>query len=160
MVMRTKKYRPDLKVFMALCASNYAKMCRLLPESRPESQAEPKKLDSQFCKTIQIEQQPELQIRLLQSSRYTQTFQLLQQDLENHLSRDYCVRLYHDAQMAEVLSGVNDAMLAPVYPVPNDEMKQVDEKLQLNRFLAEWLSFCLQYAKIDVNYKTQLAFLS
>lgn len=153
MSIQIKRYRPDLKTFMALCASNYAKMCKLIPETKiaiPDS----------FHKSLSIALQPELNIKLLQASRYTQTFQLQQTSKNIHMNRDFCVRLYHDAQMAEILSGVNDSMLPPIYKIPNSEMKQVDEKLQLNRFLSEWLSYCIENANSEVNYKTQLAFLS
>lgn len=150
---RRKKYNPDLKSFMAVCASNYAKLLKLMPEVESCQQLE-------TLAEFTFENQPKLVVKLLQVSRYTQTLQLIQQDTAKHLNRDFCVRLYHDAQLVEVLSGVHDAMLPPIYPIPNKEMKQVDEKAQMNRFLGEWLSFCLEHAEIDIQYKTQLAFLS
>lgn len=153
MVTRGKKYSPDLRSFMAICAANYAKLLKLLPEIKSYQK------DHETIRFI-IKDQPDLRITLLQSSAHTQTFNFKQIDPDQHLNRDFCLRVYHDAQLVEVISGVHDSMLPPVYKIPNPEMKQVDEKAQLNRFLGEWLSFCLEYAKIDTQIKTHLVFLS
>ncbi|MRX28538.1 DUF1249 domain-containing protein [Kangiella sp. HZ709] len=158
-----KKYSPDLRSFMAVSTTNYAKFMKLLPEMASISKIAP-------LTQVHFQKQPSLAISLLQASRYTQTVELKQQGFKQpefqqgevlkHLHRTFCVRVYHDAKMAEVLSGVHDSMLPPVFKQPNPEMKQVDEKAQLNRFLGEWLSFCLEYGEVDIEYKTQLAFLS
>lgn len=148
-----KKYNPDLRSFMAICAANYAKLTKLI--------AGIEKLEELGEVAIfNIENQPKLQIKLLQVSRYTQTLSMQQLNRQKHLNREFCVRIYHDAKLVEVLSGVHDPMLPPVYQIPNSSMKQVDEKAQINRFLGEWLTFCLEHAQIDTRYKTQLAFLS
>jgi uncharacterized protein YqiB (DUF1249 family) len=54
------------------------------------------------------------------------------------------VRLYHDANLAEVVDNKGIAMI-PVNPYPNPDMLQKDEKQSLNNFLGEWLSFCLKH---------------
>ena len=146
-----RKYIPDLQEFMALTASNYAKLMRLLPPNNGTTVTD---------NILAIEQQPDLSISLQQKSRYTETYELRQaHPTDNRLGRCFIVRLYHDAKVAEVLSGLNDAMLPPVYPYPNSKMKQPDEKIQLNRFLGEWLSFCLQFGQSHSLNKTHLAFL-
>jgi uncharacterized protein len=53
------------------------------------------------------------------------------------------VRLYHDAKAAEVIEFQHARRFAAVYPYPNPEMRQPDEKAQVNRFLGEYLSMCL-----------------
>lgn len=148
--MKVKNYKPDLQSFMALCASNYIKLSKLIRLFPKDS--------NQKSLTIRIENQPNLCIHRVQMSRYTETFQLTQVDKMPYLGRDYLVRIYHDAQMAEILSGVNDSMLPPIYPVPNNRMKQADEKMQLNQFLSEWLSFCLENGQFHIDSKNQLAF--
>ncbi|NVJ66437.1 MAG: DUF1249 domain-containing protein [Gammaproteobacteria bacterium] len=148
-----KKYNPDLRSFMALCATNYAKLIKLLPDIERIEELGP-------VVQFQVKKQPDLEVQLLQVSRYTQTLSLKQADVKQHLNREFCVRIYHDAKLVEVLSGVHDPMLPPVYKIPNQAMKQVDEKAQINRFLGEWLSFCLEHGQIDTQYRTQLAFLS
>jgi hypothetical protein len=144
-----KKYIPDLKEFMALCASNYAKLSRLVSMVELE-------VGQGF--TLEIEKQPNLLISLEQSSKHTATYRLLQDSEEVSLKRRYLVRMYHDAKVAEVLSGLNQGMLPPVYPYPNNQMKQPDEKIQLNRFLSEWLNFCLEFGQSHSLDKTQLVF--
>ena len=144
-----KKYVPDLKEFMALCASNYAKLSRLVSLVDLE-------VGEGFY--LEIENQPKLLIQLEQKSRHTVTYRLQQDSEKISLKRRYLVRMYHDAMVAEVLSGLNQGMLPPVYPYPNSQMKQPDEKIQLNRFLSEWLNFCLEFGQSHSLDKTQLVF--
>lgn len=144
-----KKYIPDLKEFMALCASNYAKLSRLVNMVELE-------LGEGFA--LPIENQPKLLISLEQNSKHTATYKLEQDSDKISLKRRYLVRMYHDAKVAEVLSGLNQGMLPPVYPYPNSQMKQPDEKIQLNRFLSEWLNFCLEFGQSHSLDKTQLVF--
>jgi uncharacterized protein YqiB (DUF1249 family) len=144
-----KKYIPDLKEFMALCASNYAKLSRLVSMVELE-------VGQGFA--LEVDKQPNLLISLEQSSKHTATYRLLQDSEEVSLKRRYLVRMYHDAKVAEVLSGLNQGMLPPVYPYPNNQMKQPDEKIQLNRFLSEWLNFCLEFGQSHSLDKTQLVF--
>ena len=54
-----------------------------------------------------------------------------------------CVRLYHDAKLAEVVSYQGERRFEPRYSYPNQRMRQQDEKQQVNRLLAEWLDHCL-----------------
>lgn len=145
----TRKYIPDLKEFMALCASNYAKFSRLLNLAELE-------VGQGF--SLPIEKQPNLLIYMKQKSQHTATYELSQESEQISLKRNYLVRMYHDAKMAEVLSGLNQGMLPPVYQFPNTEMKQPDEKIQLNRFLSEWLNFCLEFGQAHSPNKTQLVF--
>ncbi|AOE49277.1 DUF1249 domain-containing protein [Kangiella sediminilitoris] len=144
-----RKYIPDLKEFMALCASNYAKLARLTGLVDLE-------VGQAF--TIPIDNQPDLKITLKQISRHTATYALTQTSSQISLKRDYLVRMYHDAKVAEVLSGLNKGMLPPVFPYPNEKMRQPDEKIQLNRFLSEWLNFCLEFGRPHSLSKTQLVF--
>jgi len=144
-----RKYIPDLKEFMALCASNYAKVTRIVNLAEVE-------LGQSF--SIAIDNQPNLLITLKQQSQHTATYELEQESAQVGLKRRYLVRLYHDAKVAEVLSGLNKGMLPPVFPYPNEQMKQPDEKIQLNRFLSEWLNFCLEFGQSHSLYKTQLVF--
>ena len=53
------------------------------------------------------------------------------------------VRMYHDAKVAEVLAWEGHRRLRPRYEYPNRSMYQSDEKLQINQFLGECLSLCL-----------------
>jgi len=53
------------------------------------------------------------------------------------------VRLYHDAEVAEVLSYQKHSRFDVEYDYPNPNMFNKREKRRLNEFLREWLSVCL-----------------
>ena len=55
------------------------------------------------------------------------------------------VRLYHDARSAEVVEYQRARHFNAVYDYPNRDMRQPDEKAQVNRFLGEFLSVCLKH---------------
>ncbi|MDH3325657.1 MAG: DUF1249 domain-containing protein [Gammaproteobacteria bacterium] len=52
------------------------------------------------------------------------------------------VRVYHDAQVAEVLAVQGKRRIKPHYEYPNKSMFLPDEKQQGNKMLFEMLSFC------------------
>jgi hypothetical protein len=54
------------------------------------------------------------------------------------------VRVYHDAKSAEVIKIDNQKVFHGVYEYPNRKMRQPDEKEQINRFLGEVLSLCIE----------------
>lgn len=60
------------------------------------------------------------------------------------------VRVSHDAQVAEVVEFHRRRRLQARYAYPNVEMYQPDEKLQVNRFLGEWLQHCLRWGEAPV----------
>lgn len=83
---------------------------------------------------------------VIERSRYTTTLVLSMQCPQTSqwlLMPRLTVRLYHDACLAEVLAWEGHKRLRPRYHYPNPSMYQCDEKLQVNQFLAEWLSVCL-----------------
>ena len=53
------------------------------------------------------------------------------------------VRIYHDAQVAEVIACQGIHSFKPFYSYPNPKMLQPYEKRRVNQFLGEWLSYCL-----------------
>jgi uncharacterized protein YqiB (DUF1249 family) len=58
------------------------------------------------------------------------------------------VRLYHDANLAEVVKCQGYQQFAPRYEYPNINMHQIDEKAQMNRFLGELLAHCVSHGRI------------
>lgn len=58
------------------------------------------------------------------------------------------VRLYHDANVAEVVKCQRYRQFKPRYKYPNLDMHQVDEKAQMNRFLGELLAHCLAHGRV------------
>ena len=53
------------------------------------------------------------------------------------------VRIYHDAQVAEVISCQGIHAFQAYYPYPNPKMLQPYEKRRVNQFFGEWLSYCM-----------------
>ena len=53
------------------------------------------------------------------------------------------VRLYHDAEVAEVLSYQSQHRFNVEYDYPNPNMFNKHEKRRLNEFLRDWLGACL-----------------
>ena len=60
------------------------------------------------------------------------------------------IRLYHDAQMAEVISSQGIFQVKPRYDYPNKKMHQQDDKQQINQFLNEWLHLCLEHGQVNL----------
>lgn len=54
------------------------------------------------------------------------------------------VRVYHDAELAEVVACQGMTRLLSRYHYPNPEMLQRDEKRQANQLLHDWLTSLLQ----------------
>lgn len=54
------------------------------------------------------------------------------------------IRVYHDAKSAEVVEYQNQNRFHGSYDYPNMRMRQRDEKAQINRFLGEYLTLCLE----------------
>ena len=54
------------------------------------------------------------------------------------------VRCYHDARVAEVVNFQHHKHFHSRYSYPNPNMYQKNEKQQINRFLGEWLDYCLK----------------
>jgi len=134
------RYVPDLRKFIGNCESNYQRLLRLLPG-----------MDEEDCWVFGTENSSRegltrVRVRVLERSRYTTTLSLLQE-----LTQVDClpgilmtVRLYHDVRVAEVLSFQGNRHIRQTYNYPNKNLYQRDEKAQLNRFLGEWLAFCLK----------------
>lgn len=55
------------------------------------------------------------------------------------------LRLYHDADVVEVIAFDGHRHWQSQYEYPNPKMYQPDEKQALNRFLADWLVFCRKH---------------
>jgi uncharacterized protein len=85
-------------------------------------------------------------IEVLEQNPYTTTIQI-HQNLQGAgpWARTFAmkVRIYHDAQAAEVIACQGIHSFQPFYPYPNPRMLQPYEKRRVNQFLGEWLNYCL-----------------
>ncbi|MDU0353571.1 DUF1249 domain-containing protein [Paraglaciecola aquimarina] len=141
----SRKYVPKLANMHQVCELNYGWLLRLLPD----------------CDTADLHYQFEVNdtlqytIKIIECSRYTSTLEMSQRSVAGFefLRPVVQVRLYHDAQMAEVTSAQNIGSLKPSYRYPNIKMYQKNEKEMVNQFLAEWLEFCISQNKQVVTYQ-------
>lgn len=131
-----KRYTVDLTGLMRLYETNYAKLLPLLPKSDDVGDE---------CAYLVFEH--EYRLKITESTRYTTVICLwlhTETDVAEYLVPRLTVRLYHDAKVAEVCSAQQISRLKPRYDYPNLRMYQKDEKHQVNRFLGDWLTYCLK----------------
>jgi len=133
---------------MAECDANYIRLLKLFPRLRryyDDSSFQDSVVE--FCISDLSNQrgQVNIQISVLESFKYTTTLKIEQRPKSGHWLENPAmeVRVYHDASTAEVVACRDHRNFEPVYRQPNPQMFHKDEKLQVNRFLGEWLSHCL-----------------
>lgn len=132
---------------MDLYELNYIRLRRLLPEADrlggSAVSVVPRGLD--------------LHYRLIDRCRYTRTFVLTYRFDEAggvQLAPDLQIRLYLDARLAEVISGVLHRHYVhrdrprPEEAMVDPGMGPVTARWQLNRFLYKWLNFCLKQGHV------------
>lgn len=156
MIKMKKKYTIDLAAQMAECEANYARLKQLLPEMAT--------VDRREFGVEQVNGEPiELRLDVIERCKYTTMIEISQQlsPLKSSLkppSRPpsqpwapalcFSLRVYHDARMAEVIAYNRQQPRLASYEYPNNNMYQRDEKSQLNRYLGEWLSYCLKHGYV------------
>ncbi len=83
-----------------------------------------------------------LAVSILEQCRYTQVVEIKHvfNDASQHLhGLSMKVRIYHDAQLAEVISYQGQSRILSKYSYPNKNMFHRDEKRQVNYLLHDWL---------------------
>ena len=141
MVALRSRYHIDLSQLQAICEENYLRLNKLMPAMAVQ--------DEQRI-VIDAGDGPDqaLVMRVLERCRYTTMLQLVYERSHDWLAPPRMeIRLYHDASMAEVVAAYNRRRFMGVYPYPNEQMLQPDEKTQLNRFLGEWLGHCQRFGQ-------------
>lgn len=134
MPFKQKRYTPKLPDFLTLCERNYAQLYRLLPQTLAAGQQQ----------LIQINEQHCYRLLILDNARFTTTVQIELTGGRARFFRPWFeVRLYHDAQLAEVIACQQVRRLQPVYQYPNPAMRLPDEKIQGNQLLQDWLKLCV-----------------
>jgi len=139
-----RKYVPDLVHMGALYERNYSRLMRLIVMMGD--------LDSMnFDLHNGLNYIGRVNLILVESCKYTDTFLLEQTAAAGKWVNNpkLCVRLYHDVLVAEVVSKGGRQASEGVNVYPNKKMHHPDEKSQINAFLSEWLSFCINYGCCD-----------
>ncbi|WP_339877849.1 DUF1249 domain-containing protein [Pseudidiomarina gelatinasegens] len=127
-----KRYKFDLAALQRLAAINYAALRPMVAGVKQSG-----------SKIIKVGQQLRFAVTVLETAPYTTEVRIEQQALLKQLpglrATQIDVRLYHDAQLAEVVRSQGVSRLQASYEVPNPSMHHADEKHQVNHFLQEWL---------------------
>jgi uncharacterized protein YqiB (DUF1249 family) len=134
-----RRYKMNLPAHMAECDANYLRLRKLFPD-----------LGETDAAAIGVEfsgARLEVRLNVLERSPYTTLVELKQEPkVPFNRKASITIRLYHDARSAEVVEYQGRRhFLRAVYDYPNADMRQPDEKAQINRFLGEYLSFCLTH---------------
>jgi uncharacterized protein len=137
---RNKRYSVDLLSHMAECDTNYARLIKLMPRFADR--------DLHIFNLVIVDVEALVSLRVLERCPYTSLVELIQHPLVSGLNFDLPalrvqIRLYHDARNAEVVEFQRSSHFRSVYAYPNPEMRHRDEKIQINRFLGEYLAACL-----------------
>jgi uncharacterized protein len=139
-IKRKARYRVDLSALQGVCTANYLGMHKLFPGMRGECH-----------RGILLGNGDRLDLQVLESGPYTSLVAMSQHRQEIALvpPRQCQVRIYHDVRMAEVVAWGDVRKLQGRYHYPNQFMHQEDEKWQMNRFLGEWIQYCLAQGRAD-----------
>ncbi|MCG3723367.1 DUF1249 family protein [Vibrio cincinnatiensis] len=133
-LMASKPYHVDLAELMRTYETNYAKLNALIPR-------QPNIGDVRCYQAAHLT----YQLQVLEVTKYTTLVEICQSDdISIFPLPTMSVRLYHDARVAEVCASEQLGRVDARYDYPNDKMVQKDEKAQVNRFLGDWLTFCLK----------------
>lgn len=120
-----------------LCESNYQKLLCLIPElSSIHNHA-----------TAEILRQPALFLTIIEKSKHTLTIELSHHfnNNQNHIIEPAVkIRVYLDANTAEVLKDHARKDVSKVYRSPRQSIEIMNYKWRLNYFLQKWLDHCLQ----------------
>ncbi|NOX49813.1 MAG: DUF1249 domain-containing protein [Gammaproteobacteria bacterium] len=138
---RNKPYSVDLPRHMAQCDANYHRLIRLFPDMRKEAELAFALLLSSCDANVVF--------KVLEKGPYTTLIKIQVSVDDKWLALAAAplmtVRIYHDAQSAEVVSYQNQNRFYSKYDYPNTGMRQRDEKVQINRFLGEFLTLCQEH---------------
>ncbi|WP_045861106.1 DUF1249 domain-containing protein [Teredinibacter purpureus] len=123
----------DLKAHHAQCELNFYRLLTLMPRWDDG--------EHQWGFVVGSAGAFRVQLSIVETARYTTTVEVVQQQ-QGLEPPKLLVRLYHDANMAEIVSWDRHRHWLPRYDYPNPQMYMPDEKLALTRFLGDWLEIC------------------
>jgi uncharacterized protein YqiB (DUF1249 family) len=91
---------------------------------------------------IKVADALEFNLAVLDKTPYTETMKLSQNSpsIPQFMATEIEFRIYHDAQMVEVLSYQKQSRLRQKYTYPNPMLHHKDEKVQVNALLKDWLN--------------------
>ena len=120
-----------------ICETNFEKLFRLIPNLCT--------FDKQAI--AQLDHKPSLHLAILERNPYTLTIELshcFNGDQFKLMTPCIRIRLYLDAQLAEVIRDQQRPAVEEVYNNPGLLQEIRDYKWQMNYFLEKWLDHCLK----------------
>ncbi|MDO9104535.1 MAG: DUF1249 domain-containing protein [Methylovulum sp.] len=120
-----------------ICESNYQKLFKLIPDL----------LDIQETAVGLAAQHTTLHLKVIEQTPYTMTVELshcFNKNLGGLLEPAVVIRIYLDAQLAEVLSDHARLSVSRVFQDPGLSREIMNYKWRLNYFLQKWLDHCLK----------------
>ncbi|XKE44598.1 DUF1249 domain-containing protein [Halomonas organivorans] len=138
--MSKTAYVTDLRTLQGECTANYLRLTRLLGD-----------LEAGETREVELVNEGRrlgaLCLKIQERAPYTSIVRVSQRGVLDGLIETPRMRvhLYHDVRMAEVTDFQRQRHFDGRYRYPNARMHQPDEKLQLNRFLGEWLDHGLAH---------------
>lgn len=144
--VRERRYNLNLGRHLTVCDGNYLRLTKLMPNLGRHARDVGIAGDRRAFRVIVGATSPAVTIEVLECSRYTTVLGLCQRSGGRGIADlRMRVRLYHDARSAEVIEFQGKRRFESAYLYPNPEMRQPDEKAQVNRFLSEFLNACLRH---------------
>ncbi|MGR9044337.1 MAG: DUF1249 domain-containing protein [Gammaproteobacteria bacterium] len=126
-----------------ICESNYRKLLKLIPNL----------LSLNNTTVGKASKKPDLHLDIIERSPHTLTIQLSHcfiRMTDHLMTPELKVRVYLDAQLAEVVRDCVRSDVSSVFKDPGQTTEILDYKWRLNYFLEKWLDHCLQ-----INYQFQ-----
>lgn len=120
-----------------ICESNYRKLLQLIPDLFTFKEMA---IGLTAYKTM-------LHLKVIEHTPYTMTVELshcFNKNLEEFLEPAVKIRIYQDAQLAEVICDHARASVAQVFKDPGLSLEIMNYKWRLNYFLQKWLDHCLK----------------
>ncbi len=144
--MKKRRYVPNLVADMAECDANYIRLRQLFPEMDSED-------DMRFgIRPVGLSTRTKegalVQIVITERCPFTTMVNVtVEAEADEPLIRwpKLSLRVYHDVCSAEVVEFQRHRNFLYRYSTPNKEMFQPDEKSQINKYLGELLTYCIEH---------------
>jgi uncharacterized protein YqiB (DUF1249 family) len=153
--IQQRTFRVDIKGHHALCEMNFFRLEKLMPGYKNGISHWGYQFGGTHGSSNIL---ASVQIKIIDRAPYTTTVEFIQSPDQRGTFSDnllpetkLVVRLYNDVKMAEIVSWDQHRNWLPQYAYPNRQMYHPDEKLELNRFLGDWLAFCRKQGFISFN---------
>ncbi len=124
----------DFVSLMDMYEDNYMKLRKLIPDLMSIKSSAISEVEGHMSLYLQIKERSQFTTTLILSYCFSS-------GAERRMEPNLKIRIYHDAGLAEVMSGKLHHGRLVLDNLPSDALRQ---KWQLNRLLSKWLKYCLR----------------